>query len=231
MRFTDRLIAWLRRILPMPFTIAILLTILTIIIAIFGTEPKNPQRSQFIQVLEYWEGGFFNFLAFAMQMMLILVLGHVLALTRPVARLIRYVSRFCTSTAKAAFWVTFLTILTAYFNWGLGLIFGAIFARKVAEYAQQNRIPLNYPLIGAAGYSGLMIWHGGISGSAPSKVAEIGHEFQEQMGQVLFDETIFSTMNIVCFTLIIVIIPAFMYWLGTRVAPAKIKLPSEHWVL
>ena len=57
----------------------------------------------------------------------------------------------------------------------MGLIFGAILARKVGEHAQQNNIPLNYPLVGAAGYVGLMVWHGGISGSAPIKVAESNH--------------------------------------------------------
>ena len=39
----------------------------------------------------------------------------------------------------------------------------------------ENNIRLNYPLVGAAGYVGLMIWHSGISGSAPIKVAEDNH--------------------------------------------------------
>ena len=52
-------------------------------------------------------------------------------------------------------------------------------SRKVGEYASQNNITLNYPLIGAAGYSGMMVWHGGISGSAPIKIAEEGHFLEE----------------------------------------------------
>ena len=43
---------------------------------------------------------------------------------------------------------------------------------EVGEHASKNNIPLNYPLIGAAGYSGLMVWHGGI-GSAPIKIAVV----------------------------------------------------------
>ena len=77
-------------------------------------------------------------------------------------------------TANAATIVTLFTLMVSFFNWGLGLIFGAIFARKVGEQAVQNNTPLHYPLIGAAGYSGLMVWHGGISGSAPIKIAEEG---------------------------------------------------------
>ena len=55
------------------------------------------------------------------------------------------------------------------------MIFGAILARKVAEHACKNKVQINYPLIGAAGYSGLMVWHGGLSGSAPLKIAEKNH--------------------------------------------------------
>ena len=62
--------------------------------------------------------------------------------------------QYCTNTAKAAYVVTLLTVLVSLFNWGLGLIFGAIFARKVAEYAHRKGTELNYPIIGAAGYSG-----------------------------------------------------------------------------
>ena len=77
------------------------------------------------------------------------------------------------------------------FNWGLGLIFGAIFARKVGEYASKNNIKINYPLIGAASYSGLMAWHGGISGSAPIKITEEGHFLEDKIGVISQSETVF----------------------------------------
>ena len=84
-------------------------------------------------------------------MMLMLVLGHVLALSDSVNSIISYAVKGCVSTSKAAAIVTFFTILVSLFNWGLGLIFGAIFAKKVAEHASVNNIKINYPLIGACG--------------------------------------------------------------------------------
>ncbi len=90
-------------------------------------------------------------------MMLMLVLGHALALTRLVDLLMSYATRFCTSTAKTAAIVAFLMIVVSLFNWGLGLIFGAILARKVGEHTARANGQLNYALIGAAGYSGLMV--------------------------------------------------------------------------
>ena len=68
--------------------------------------------------------------------------------------LIERATVYCKTTAQAAATVTFFTILVSLFNWGLGLIFGAIFARKTGRLAVKNKLALHYPLIGAAGYSG-----------------------------------------------------------------------------
>ena len=88
-----------------------------------------------------WENGIWNnvLLVFAFQMMLMLVLGHTLALSNSVNSLISKITRFCGSTANAAAIISFFTIIVSLFNWGLGLIFGAIFARKVAENVQTKK--------------------------------------------------------------------------------------------
>ena len=200
-----------KAILPSPFTIAVVLSLITMALAFTLTESEVGGTDRIQEILGFWEQGLWNapMMVFAMQMMLMLVLGHALALTEPIDRIISTATRFCTSTSRAAAIVTFLTVIVALFNWGLGLIFGAILARKVGEHAVRNRIVMNYPLIGAAGYSGLMVWHGGISGSAPIKVAEQGHITSMMSGimsspqlemlpdPVSFSETIFSNMNAV----------------------------------
>ncbi|GAB5416382.1 MAG: TIGR00366 family protein [Crocinitomicaceae bacterium] len=192
-----------------------------------------------MELIGFWETGLWDtpLLKFAFQMMLMLVLGHVLALTKPVDALIKKVTVYCNSTASAAAIVTVLTVLVALFNWGLGLIFGAILARKVGEHAVRNNIPLNYPIIGAAGYSGLMVWHGGISGSAPIKAAEPGHVKEFMSGiyspdqlealpeRYSFSDTVFGGMNITATVLLIVVLPLFMYWMGKRSEKA-VALPE-----
>jgi short-chain fatty acids transporter len=225
MSFADKFVRTAQRVLPSPFTIAILLTVFTVFLALLLTESKTDQW-HVIEILLYWEAGFFDFLKFAMQMMLILVLGHTLALTRPANKLLNRLVKHCTSTARAAFIVTFISVLVAFLNWGLALILGAIFARKVGEHASKNKIPINYPLIGAAGYSGLMVWHGGLSGSAPLKVAEEGHKFVDQIGLISFSDTIFSTMNLVCMLLLILLLPLAMYWMGNRVKSDMLYLET-----
>lgn len=231
MKFTERYAKLFQYLLPTPFTIALILTIVTFLVAVAVTKDASIGTVTYaLKVLGYWEEGLWQkgLMVFAMQMMLILVLGHVLALSQPVDNLINAIVKYANSTAKAAYLVTFFTVLVALFNWGLGLIFGAIIARKVAEKAQVNKIALNYPLIGAAGYSGLMVWHGGISGSSLAKVAEKGHLSEMMQGiigpyeiaqlpeQIPFSETVFSSMNMYSSILILLILPLLMYLLGTK---------------
>jgi short-chain fatty acids transporter len=213
-----------RKYVPSPFTIAILLTITTIFLALIFTVPEEVSSVDYlIDILTFWEKGIWStsLLEFAYQMMLILVLGHVLVLSKPVSNLILKITFYCKNTATSAAIVACLTMLVAFFNWGLGLIFGALLARKVAEHSQQNNIKINYPIIGAAGYVGLMVWHGGISGSAPIKINEDGHisslmknisssTISERIpSSIDFSQTIFSLPNLLIFSTVVIVITAF----------------------
>ena len=207
--------------LPSPFTIAVLLTLFTIVMVLLFTDAA-PNENHLITVLKYWESGIWNngLLVFAYQMMLILVLGHILVLSEPMSKLIHKLVSLVNNSGNAVLLVSISTMIVSFFNWGLGLIFGAIMARKVAEYAKTHAIAINYPLIGASGYVGLMVWHGGISGSAPLKVAEKGHlsqlmqglvlpvEIQEKIPELISTgQTIFSSANLIIFAVMLLLVP------------------------
>lgn len=215
-----------KNLLPSPFSIAIVLTLVTYIIAWLITDSQDDSTPYAIQLLGFWEKGFWELLSFSMQMVLILVLGHTLALSSFADRILNTLTKYCTSTASAAAIVSLLSIGVSFFNWGLCLIVGAVFARKVGEYAKRNSIAMNYPLLGAAGYSGLMTWHGGFSGSAPLKVAESNHFLVETIGKIPINETIMSPMNLTAWGLLIVIIPTLFYYLGSR--SSTTALPHFH---
>lgn len=227
--------------LPSPFTIAILLTFFTFFLALVFTKPiEETFLSYSKEILEFWETGIWSnsLLVFAYQMMLILVLGHVLVLSKPISNTILHITKYCTNTANSAVIVACSTMLVAFFNWGLGLIFGALLARKVAEHAQKSNIKINYPIIGAAGYLGLMVWHGGISGSAPIKINEDGHikSIMEQVSSsnllnqipinIDYSQTVFSWWNLLIFTVVLIVISILFYFLGKHAKPTKIDLPA-----
>lgn len=217
MRENSLYLKLVRKALPSPFSIAVILTLITFVLALIFTErPENAGSAYPLVILEYWETGFWELLEFTMQMALILVLGHTLALTPFFNRIISTFTKYCDNTASAALWVSLLTVSVSFINWGLCLVFGAIFARKVAEQAQANGWKLNYPLIGAAGYSGMMCWHGGFSGSAPLTVAGSDHFLIDQIGQIGIDQTLFSSMNLTTSLLLLIIVPSVFYLLGKR---------------
>ncbi len=227
MSFTQKYSDWFRRVLPSPFSIAILLTIVTLLLTVFVSEKPTAE------LVVAWQEGLWssNLLAFAFQMMLMLVLGHTLALSSFFDTLIAWLVRPIKTTAQAAAVVTFTTIVVAFFNWGLGLIFGAILARKLGESFTKKQLPLNYPLIGASGYVGLMVWHGGISGSALTKVAETGH--LRSIGHstslpeaIYYGDTVFSSMNLTAFASLLILIPAIFYLLGKQVKAEVPKIKS-----
>lgn len=240
MAFTKTLEKVFEKFVPSPFVIAVFLTVLTIVLALLFTENTSGE-SHTISILKFWEKGIWNndLLVFGYQMMLILVLGHILVLSKPMSALTDYVTGFVHSTASAVVLVSVTTMLVAFFNWGLGLIFGAIMARKVAEASLKRGFEINYPLVGAAGYVGLMIWHGGISGSAPLKVAESGHlpalmegivsiETAGQLPNLISTgETVLSWWNLIIFAVLLIIIPLTLYYLAKKSPTKKIALPVK----
>lgn len=241
MKITQVIENLFKKYLPSPFTIAILLTLTTIFLALIFTKPINTSAFEYsLNIMRFWEKGIWTngLLVFAYQMMLILVLGHVLVLSTPVSNLILKVTKYCTNTATSAAIVSCSTMFIAFFNWGLGLIFGALLARKVAEHAQKNNFKLNYPIIGAAGYVGLMVWHGGISGSAPIKINESGHiksimesisseEILVQIPNLIdYSQTVFSWWNILISLMVITAVTTTFYFLGKRATPTIINLPE-----
>ncbi|MBO6762548.1 MAG: TIGR00366 family protein, partial [Roseivirga sp.] len=62
---------------PSPFAIAIIISVMVFFLAlIFTQRPENAVSAYPIKILEYWQTGFWELLAFTMQMALILILGH-----------------------------------------------------------------------------------------------------------------------------------------------------------
>ena len=193
--------------IPSPLMLAIGLSFVVYFLALFFTSPQDASTAYPLQLLNFYQQGFWDLLAFAMQMMLILVLGNVLALTPLFQKLIKTILSGINSGTSAVFLTAVFSLLLSYFNWGLGLIFSALLARSIAENARKSGMKINYPLLVAAAYSGLMVWHGGLSGSAPLKVAGSHHFLVDEIGVIPVGETIFSTMNLSLFVLSMILIP------------------------
>jgi short-chain fatty acids transporter len=165
-------------------------------------------------MLKHWNKGFWTLLVFSMQMCLILVTGYALATTKIVRRGIEALADIPKTGAGAATLVALVAIIAAYINWGLGIIVGALMARQVALRGYEKKVAMHYPLLGAAGYAGLAVWHGGFSASAPLLVATDGHFLADKIGIIPVSQTLFSPMNIVVALFLIIGLPFLFRFLN-----------------
>ncbi|MEI3613075.1 short-chain fatty acid transporter [Pseudogracilibacillus sp. SO30301A] len=192
--FFDRIV---QRYLPDAFLFAIILTIVVFIMGIVMT------GSSPIQMVEYWGTGFWDLLAFAMQMSLIVVTGYVLANTPLIKGLLEKTSMLAKSPGQAILLVTFVASLASLINYGFGLVVGALLAIQVIK-----RVPsVDYRLLVASAYSGFLLWHGGLSGSIPLLIATEDHFLEESMGTIPVTETMFSSFNLFIVFVLLITLP------------------------
>lgn len=241
-----------RSLIPDPFVIAVALTLLTVILALLigdfpslaasGRGAGGTLGEKLVVLLDAWKGaeGIWKFLAFAMQMCVVLVTGHALAETPIVRRAIRWLASIPTSTGSAAALVACAATVTGVINWGLALIVGALMAREVGRSLARKGVKAHYPLIVASGYTGLMIWHGGLSGSAPLSMTTIGGaskvlppEAIAKLGAagVPLSETIFSSTNLIITGGLLVIVPLVLALAAPRregdISPIPARMVDE----
>ena len=189
-RFGEFLAGLSRKYAPDSFVFALILTFLVYGLALLLTD-HGP-----LQLVFDWYGGFWNLLSFSMQMVLILVTGYGLATSPVVERFLGYLAGKPRSGPEGIALVAAGAVILGCFNWGLSLIAGALLAREVATSARVRGIRLHYPLAVAAGYMGQLVWHGGLSASAPLVVNTPGHFLEGSMGQVALSETLFRPFNL-----------------------------------
>jgi short-chain fatty acids transporter len=152
----DRVERWM----PGPFLFAIILTYVAGVAA-FTSEGAGP-----VEVAEAWYGGFWSLLEFAMQMVVILATGTVVAYHPRVRASILRLVRLPRSGPQAVVLVGLGAMLAAWISWGLGLILGAILAREMGRAAARRAVPVHYPLLAVAGYMGVGLnWGWGMSSS------------------------------------------------------------------
>lgn len=192
---------FLERWIPSAMTFALALTVVVALMALLWT-PSGP-----VDIVKYWGDSLSGILAFITQMCLILLLGHMLANTGPVRRVLISLARVPSSPTMAYMFVFVVSAVLCLFVWGLGLIAGAVLAREVAVQGRERGLKLHFPLLVAAGYSGFIVWHMGYSGSGPLTAATPGSFLADSLGGniVPVSDTIFAWWNIAAAVLTIIV--------------------------
>jgi len=201
-KFTNGCVKLVQRFLPDAFVFCIILTIV-VFIAAMPVAGMNP-----IEVANAWGSGVWGLLAFSMQMALVLVLGSALANAPAIKKLIVKLAGVPKKPVGAVAFVTVISAICCFINWGFGLIIGALLAKEVAKKIKG----LDYRLIIAAAYSGFVIWHAGISGSIPLGMTALNADgvVDNTAGAVTeivpTSQTIFSAWNLIMVAAVVVVV-------------------------
>src|ERR1700752_2684220 len=116
------------RITPDPYIFAVALTMLTALLAGL-LAPKGSVEV----ILTGWYNGLFNILAFAFQMVLVLVTGYALSNSPPVRRLLDKLAGIATTPKRAIVVLVITVMVTSFVNWGCGLVVAGLLAREIAK--------------------------------------------------------------------------------------------------
>ncbi|MFI8687772.1 short-chain fatty acid transporter [Rossellomorea sp. NPDC077527] len=187
----------MQRYLPDPFLFVVILTL-----AVFGLGLIFTDSSS-LEMVQYWGNGFWSLLAFSMQMVLVLVTGYVLASSPLFKQFLGFLASFAKSPGSAIVFVTVVSMIASWINWGFGLVIGALFAKELAKRVKG----VDYRLLIASAYSGFVVWHAGFSGSIPLSIATEGHPFQDLIGVISTNETIFATSTLIIVAALFIILP------------------------
>ncbi len=223
----QRLGAWCARVgqsyLPHPLTLACLLSVGVLLAGMWWPDTALASLG-FVDrghvLCTMWAGGLWStgFLAFALQMCVVLLTGFGLARAPVVQRALRRVAGLASTNRGAVVVIALASCVGCWINWGLGLVGAGLLAVELRTQLGRRGIHAQTSLLVAAAYSGMMIWHGGLSGSAPLKAAQ-GVTFIRSTGAansttIGLQQTVLSLMNGVTTCVVACLTIGLLYWMA-----------------
>lgn len=200
------------RFIPSALVFSIVLTFIVAILGLVLT-PTSPA-----DLVVRWGDGLAGLLAFMTQMALILLLGHILANTGPVRRLLAALASVPRTELAAYVFVFVVAAVASLITWGLGLVVGGLLAREVAHQGRERGLTLHFPMLVAAGFGGFVVWHMGYSASGPLTAATEGSFLMDSLGgqTVPMSQTVFSTWNMLAALATIIVVALALYLVAPR---------------
>ncbi|MCA9254567.1 MAG: TIGR00366 family protein [Phycisphaerales bacterium] len=214
-------------IAPDPIVLAVMMTLAVFAAAWFWSSAPEIHAlaggRRGLALVRVWFDGIWSpgLLRFALQMCLVLLTGFGIAKSPPVAAGVARLARSVRSPRSAVMLVAAVSCCGCWLNWGFGLIVGGVLAAELARRLDPDDRRRTAPVLVAAAYSGMMIWHGGLSGSAPLEVARagvtIGAGPDAHVTQIDVTGTILTFGNLTLSALFIVGVPLLL----SRFAPTS----------
>ncbi len=198
-------------LIPHSFLLALFLTFVAYFLGIFGT-----YRGPF-DMITFWANGFWNFLSFSMQMVIMILTAFSIASVPFIRRITRRLIDLLATPRRGLIFLITTTGIISWIHWGLGMVIGAVMAKEMGRRISG----IDYPLFVAGAYSG--IWAGSFGPFAfiPLAVYQSGHFLEKYTGLIPLSLTSLNPLSIWASGLSISLISLFMVLICPSAAEAK----------
>ena len=198
----DRLSHIFLKYMPDAFVFALLLTLVVFFGAFFWMQTSP------LEIIKSWYNGFFDLLAFGMQIVLIIITGFSIALSPVVKRAIDVITRYINTPRQVYFLVTIIGMLLCLISFGW-IVITAVMARELAMRVKG----INYPFLIACVYFSMNSWVLGLSSSIPLLLnTEKNYLIEAEIltHTIPTSLTLGSLLNITMIAMLVVIAPILM---------------------
>lgn len=214
-RFALRISNWSEKWFPDSYIFALLGVIIVSIAAMTIGAPAQA-------VAEAFGDGFWSLIPFTLQMTMLIIVGYVVSVSRPVELLIQKMALIPSSGRGAIVLVATVSLLISLVNWAVSTILTALL---VIALAKRTELRMDYRAAAAAAIIGMgATWALGISSSAAQLQANkdsLPESIYQLTGVIPFTETIFLWQSIVMTLVLIIVSIAIAYWSAPKGENAK----------
>ncbi|MCU4589683.1 TIGR00366 family protein [Acinetobacter ursingii] len=198
-RFAISISNWSEKWFPDSYIFALLGVIIVATAALFIGAPVKEVASSF-------GNGFWSLIPFTLQMTMLIIVGYVVSVSRPMKKLIQKMARIPHSGRSAIVLVAIVSLLISLVNWAISTILTALL---VIALAKRKELNMDYRAAAAAAIIGMgATWALGISSSAAqlqANKASLPESIYNLTGVIPFTETIFLWQSIVMTAILIVV--------------------------
>jgi short-chain fatty acids transporter len=204
-----------RRYMPDPFVLVLLITLVALVLGYFKVAGLAVDAAKASSLVMAWTGGFGNaeILKFGLQIILIVVTGEAIAASPPARRLLARLTSIPKTPAQALLLVTSFALVTGWVHWGFGLVASALLAREVGRSLAARGVAIHYALLGTGAYTSMLLWHAGLTASAPLLMNTEKNFVSEVLGvsgpmaKVPLSATVLAPYNLIACAVLALIVP------------------------
>ena len=205
-RFALSVSNWAEKWFPDSYIFALLGVVIVAIAAIGIGAPMQDVANSF-------GNGFWSLIPFTMQMCMLIIVGYVVSVSKPVEILIQKMARIPNSGRNAIVLVATVSLLISLINWAMSTVLTALL---VIALAKRKELNMDYRAAAAAAIIGMgATWALGISSSAAqlqANKASLPEPIYNLTGVIPFTETIFLPQSMIMTAVLIVASIAICYW-------------------